>query len=821
MKIAVGSSQTTSNIQGGSRSFKIQASGKAFRVLSSSLYNYKPLAVVREISCNARDAHAMCGKLSEPFHVRLPSMDDPHFVVRDFGPGMAEEDIFGLYTTYFQSSKTGDNDAIGGFGLGSKSPLSYSNSFQVASYHGGMKRTYLAFQNDSGEPDIYRLTEQESKEPNGLEVIVPVVEADIRKFHRSAANVFRFFETRPTVFNGKAVVDSKQFYEFDFTADLTQTVEYEPGRRARFYNNRTISEISNDPVWAKMGDVIYPISVKHVFEDGRPDEQTISRFFQSTRYGKLIVDCNIGELDINAGREGLSYDKATIARLKTVLSAIYSKLVQFVNNQIASAKYLEDAIRLCHDHTRFFGNQATEGMFSWRGISLVEAFFISIPSLIKNSQKWNAMLDALNRANPGGRIRFSVLSSARGEQSVRMINGANIERIHINFKQPTSWVIVDEPISGARGSLRDRLGAAFGNDAHYKRNVFIIRSVDVDVSPATGNENTRLAHKSIADARTSVGDIVKNWDLFSDVRFLSELPTITAVGGTQTTAASATRTKEEVYAINIAPNAQNHLYRLDAFYTKTLDEDSTVPQLYLIGNKSKIKFLDLEIGVSRTTTKSYQFNGSYVADLLHYWARYKLCAASAMTIHYVSDAQAERLKDNPKWIRLERQIVKDAAKLLTGVGPFWNVHLSQAGLYDRDVFNAACTHSKSFNAAVGEWKAMMKTVETDRRQLEDFVTCLLNNVPSAVDAHWDDFVSAAGLAPGTKREWANTFNQASISLNFQEFVGKNTPLLVTISQRNTSWNEGWERDVGRHWDTTPNKITVTDFIDQKIKGTLK
>ena len=52
--------------------FKIQASAKAFEILSSNIYTHKVRAVIREYNCNAYDAHVDAGN-SEPWDVHLPT----------------------------------------------------------------------------------------------------------------------------------------------------------------------------------------------------------------------------------------------------------------------------------------------------------------------------------------------------------------------------------------------------------------------------------------------------------------------------------------------------------------------------------------------------------------------------------------------------------------------------------------------------------------------------------------------------------------------------------------------------------------------------
>ena len=72
--------------------FKIQASSKAFDILSSNIYTHKVRAVIREISCNAVDAHTAAGN-PDRIHVHLPTRLEPHFSVRDYGTGLSDEDV--------------------------------------------------------------------------------------------------------------------------------------------------------------------------------------------------------------------------------------------------------------------------------------------------------------------------------------------------------------------------------------------------------------------------------------------------------------------------------------------------------------------------------------------------------------------------------------------------------------------------------------------------------------------------------------------------------------------------------------------------------
>jgi hypothetical protein len=58
--------------------YTIEASAKAFSILSDGLYSNKIRAVIRELSTNAYDAHVEAGKPKVPFNVTMPDRFNPH-----------------------------------------------------------------------------------------------------------------------------------------------------------------------------------------------------------------------------------------------------------------------------------------------------------------------------------------------------------------------------------------------------------------------------------------------------------------------------------------------------------------------------------------------------------------------------------------------------------------------------------------------------------------------------------------------------------------------------------------------------------------------
>ena len=80
-----------------------------FDVLRSKLYSNPILAICREISCNARDAHREMGKSDLPIQIYLPNNLEPYYKIKDWGPGLSPDRINSIYTKYGSSTKREDN----------------------------------------------------------------------------------------------------------------------------------------------------------------------------------------------------------------------------------------------------------------------------------------------------------------------------------------------------------------------------------------------------------------------------------------------------------------------------------------------------------------------------------------------------------------------------------------------------------------------------------------------------------------------------------------------------------------------------------------
>jgi hypothetical protein len=320
---------------GGGR-FTIKASAKAFSILTDKLYSNKPLAIVRELACNAWDSHVAAGKQNTAIEIQLPTYLNPTLYVKDFGVGLDDHQIrgrwvtqddekvweHGIYTTFFDSSKTGSNDYIGALGLGSKSPFSYSKSFFVSSRFNGTIYTYTMFLNESGEPEVQLMGQAPTDEVNGVTVELAIKQDDIYQFIQAAKTALIYFQP-------KAVVKGNVGFE-PFQVEHTFT-----GTGWKLRNSEWAAGMTGPRV--VQGFVSYPIEILQL------GELDASHRLVADLSVDVYVD--IGAVDIAPSREHLSYDATTVNNLKNALAVVADELRDVFQQQLNQCTNYWDAVQ--------------------------------------------------------------------------------------------------------------------------------------------------------------------------------------------------------------------------------------------------------------------------------------------------------------------------------------------------------------------------------------------------------------------------------------------------------------------------------------------
>jgi hypothetical protein len=304
--------QTSGNIQ--SASCTIDA--EDMRYIASLLrnnYSDTILATMREIIANGIDVSN-----GRKVDVQLPTKLEPNFIVKDYGCGLSEEDMMGLYTKYGKSTKRDSNNAIGGFGIGRFAPLSYTDSFIVISVCDGQKTAYTIRVDENDDTVVSKMFSESAKEDNGIYVQVPIQIKDIESFKLKFKKFSRYLGDKINLLNEEWDQELPNFScdSFDF---------YE--KQSHLFN----VGICFQKPHVLMGSILYP-----VVEDSR---------YPCFKRG-VVYKAEIGEFKLHHSRESLEYNDKTVAALSKASEKIQSDVEKNANEQIKDAECLYDAIKM-------------------------------------------------------------------------------------------------------------------------------------------------------------------------------------------------------------------------------------------------------------------------------------------------------------------------------------------------------------------------------------------------------------------------------------------------------------------------------------------
>lgn len=407
--------------------FRIRNSAKAFSILSSGLYANKVRAIIRELSCNAVDSHAAANKRDTPFAVHLPNSFEPWFSIRDYGTGLSHDQVTRIYTTYFESTKTGSNDFIGALGLGSKSPFSYTDNFTVTAIQAGRRGIYSAFINGDGVPSIALMMQEDTTEADGVEVKFSVNDrSDFYKFEQEAQKVYTYFSLRPVI------TDVNNFKFIDISYETRDIV---PGVHSQKDNRGSV---------AVMGNIAYPIDV--------PQADTTLGSLRNLLNCGLEIHFGIGDLDFQASREGLSYIPQTVQSIKHKLSALNAQLAVHVAAEA-------DKIDNMWDRALFLQSKGQQGL--WK--AAVEKYIVDTKFPLTNAggyfsakvfelpeeelvTQYNLVIRAFQKDRNYGALTNL---SARHEYKVGALNN-KIDVWHIQVQNGVHFVINDTKIGASQ-----------------------------------------------------------------------------------------------------------------------------------------------------------------------------------------------------------------------------------------------------------------------------------------------------------------------------------------------------------------------------------
>lgn len=290
--------------------FTVQTGGKLFEFLQNNIYADKIAAPVRELASNAWDAHVEAGCPERPWEVHLPSALEPWFGIRDFGPGITPAQMREVYTRYLASTKEDTDAVVGQKGLGSKTPLAYTNTFSVTSWTGGVRREYAVYLRE-GEPRYALVHEEEAPAgETGLEVRFAVKEEDFGRFRWAALGAYEHYRPRPEV-RGEPLEWPEP--EILLQGDGWRLTTAVPPRRLVLVQG------------------CVPYDVLPTNDVAPPGLQDLHRLCT------LVVECPIGTFDVTLSREGIEWTDRSRRQIRALLGRVYDEIVAEAHRRAADA----------------------------------------------------------------------------------------------------------------------------------------------------------------------------------------------------------------------------------------------------------------------------------------------------------------------------------------------------------------------------------------------------------------------------------------------------------------------------------------------------
>lgn len=159
--------------------FDVAKQAKLFHMLSNTLYTDKLSAVIRELCSNAFDSHVMAGCADAPIHITVPTFEKPVLVISDSGIGLTKEEALKTILCYLGSNKDTSNDFVGGWGIGSKSPFAYTNTYDVEVVKAGVSVAFTCWKDEHGLPQVIVSREGLTDRHDGVIMSVPISASDL------------------------------------------------------------------------------------------------------------------------------------------------------------------------------------------------------------------------------------------------------------------------------------------------------------------------------------------------------------------------------------------------------------------------------------------------------------------------------------------------------------------------------------------------------------------------------------------------------------------------------------------------------------------
>lgn len=267
--------------------------GYMFDIVSSQIYSNPIESIVREITSNCFDSHIEA-EVDKEVKIKLHYNDSGEYIsFQDFGVGISPERMKKTYSKWFSSTKRDTNGQIGMFGLGSKSPLSYTDAFYVTTIFEGTKYEYMVYKGEKA-PKIELINSESTALGNGTLVSIDV--SNIYDFIKACKNQLAYFDN--VYFEGCYSLNSVETYSLKNRYKIIEgdNFKYRPDANFR-YLHICIGKVYYKLDFEKLGIPTIEVPIALKFEIGdliiTPERENI----RYITFERIDEDGNTSEVD--------------------------------------------------------------------------------------------------------------------------------------------------------------------------------------------------------------------------------------------------------------------------------------------------------------------------------------------------------------------------------------------------------------------------------------------------------------------------------------------------------------------------------------------
>ena len=306
MKIEKETTVSLNTLKGAQTKFTIDEDGADFIIeaLSKTIYKNPIGTIIREYTSNGWDANREANS-DDPVFVSLDRDANGVYVsFLDYGVGLSSERINHVFCRYGKSTKRGDNNQIGGFGIGAKSGFAYTDTFFINTVHENVLYKYILYKTEK-VPQIQLLSHEEVDQRNSTQIRIYLKGNDLSKFRTEIVTQLRYFDS---VFVQDNLTENQYEKISNFSTCIIK--DFETFKYSTYNtNNSTLNQLH-----ICLGKVTYPIDF------GLLGISPIKYPF--------ALKFDIGDLEVTLSREELQYESKTIAAIKAKIEDFKNELSQ-------------------------------------------------------------------------------------------------------------------------------------------------------------------------------------------------------------------------------------------------------------------------------------------------------------------------------------------------------------------------------------------------------------------------------------------------------------------------------------------------------------